>query len=59
MALVAKATVDQSGKTVLPPGCADAYRKYLELDPHGQYSADAKAILAVAGGATLAKAGNN
>ena len=58
-ALVSKATVDQNGKIVLPPGCADAYRKYLELDPHGQYSADAKAILATAGGATLAKADNN
>jgi tetratricopeptide (TPR) repeat protein len=49
MALVTKATVDPTGKTVLPPGCTDAYQKYLQLDPNGAYSADAKAILASAG----------
>jgi tetratricopeptide (TPR) repeat protein len=48
-ALVAKATMDSSGKMILPPGCADAYQKYLQLDPKGPYSADAKAILAAAG----------
>ncbi|MFZ0394764.1 MAG: tetratricopeptide repeat protein [Terracidiphilus sp.] len=34
---------------VLPPGCAEAYQKYLELAPNGPYSADAKGILAQAG----------
>jgi hypothetical protein len=34
---------------VLPPGCADAYQKYLELDPNGPYSADAKGVLTAAG----------
>jgi tetratricopeptide (TPR) repeat protein len=49
-ALVSKATVDpQTQKMVLPPGCAEAYQKYLELDPNGPYSADAKGILAAAG----------
>ena len=49
-ALIAKATMDPaSQKMVLPPGCADAYKKYLQLDPNGPYSADAKAILASAG----------
>jgi len=48
-ALVAKATMDPSGKMLLPPGCADAYQKYLQLDPKGPYSGDAKAILAAAG----------
>ncbi|UWZ82655.1 tetratricopeptide repeat protein [Occallatibacter riparius] len=48
-ALVAKATMDSSGKMILPPGCADAYQKYLQLDPKGPYSSDAKAILAGAG----------
>jgi len=49
MALASKATVDQTGKTVLPAGCADAYRKYIELDPKGQYAADAKGFLVAVG----------
>lgn len=49
-AMVSKATMDpKTQKIVLPPGCADAYQKYLDLEPNGQYSADAKAILASAG----------
>jgi tetratricopeptide (TPR) repeat protein len=48
-ALVAKATMDSSGKMILPPGCADAYQKYLQLDPKGPYSQDAKQILVAAG----------
>jgi tetratricopeptide (TPR) repeat protein len=49
-ALVSKATVDPTTqKMVLPPGCADAYQKYLELDPNGPYSADAKGVLTGAG----------
>jgi tetratricopeptide (TPR) repeat protein len=48
-ALVGKATMDPSGKMVLPPGCAESYQKYLQLDPKGPYSADAKGILAAAG----------
>ena len=49
-ALVSKATMDPATqKMVLPPDCADAYKKYLQLDPNGPYSADAKAILASAG----------
>ncbi|WP_348260667.1 tetratricopeptide repeat protein [Telmatobacter sp. DSM 110680] len=49
-ALVSKATVDpKTQQMVLPPGCADAYQKYLELDPNGPYSADAKGVLAGAG----------
>ena len=47
-ALVGKATMDGS-KMVLPPGCAEAYLKYLELDPSGPYSADAKGVLTAAG----------
>lgn len=34
---------------VLPPGCAEAYQKYLELAPTGPYAADAKAVLDQAG----------
>ncbi|MDE3199857.1 MAG: tetratricopeptide repeat protein [Acidobacteriota bacterium] len=48
--LVQKATVDpKTQRIVLPPGCADAYQKYLELAPDGPYSADAKGILQQAG----------
>jgi tetratricopeptide (TPR) repeat protein len=44
--LIVKATVDASGKYVLPAGCAEAYQKYLELAPSGLFAADAKGILA-------------
>lgn len=53
--LVAKAAPDATGtKIVLPPGCAEAYQKFLELDPDGkltnpQFVADAKGILQAAG----------
>jgi tetratricopeptide (TPR) repeat protein len=48
--LVQKATVDaKTQRIILPPGCADAYQKYLELAPDGPYAADAKGILAQAG----------
>lgn len=49
-ALINKASVDQkTGKIVAPPGCAEAYQKYLELAPDGQFAADAKNILAEMG----------
>jgi tetratricopeptide (TPR) repeat protein len=49
-ALVSKATIDpNTQKMVLPPGCPEAYQKYLALDPNGPYSADAKGVLAGAG----------
>lgn len=48
-ALVSKASVDSSGKIQLPLECSEAYQKYLELDPNGPYSADAKGVLAAAG----------
>ncbi len=32
-----------------PPGCAEAYQKYLELAPDGQFAADAKGVLDSAG----------
>lgn len=58
LALATKATVDPAGKTVLPPGCTDAYQKYIELDPHGQFSDDARSFLTAAGGTPPTKAGN-
>ena len=52
-ALTSKATIDpQTQKLVLPPGCVEAYRKYLELEPSGQFAADAKGVLAAATPAT-------
>ncbi len=48
--LVGNATIDpKTQKIVLPPGCAEAYQKYLELAPTGPYAADAKGILDQAG----------
>lgn len=46
--LIQKATLDPSGKMILPPGCAEAYQKYLDLNPTGaagQFVADVKGIL--------------
>jgi tetratricopeptide (TPR) repeat protein len=49
-ALIAKATVDpKTNKIVAPPGCEEAYQKYLQLDPNGPMAADAKNILAQIG----------
>jgi tetratricopeptide (TPR) repeat protein len=43
--LIVNATVDKSGKIIAPPGCADAYQKYLELAPNGPHAQDATDIL--------------
>lgn len=49
-ALTTQATVDpKTSKLILPPGCLEAYQKYLELDPNGQFAADARSIVAAAG----------
>lgn len=38
--------VDTAGKHIdLPPGCAEAYQKYLTLAPNGPYAAEAQSIL--------------
>jgi tetratricopeptide (TPR) repeat protein len=45
--LVGKTTMDdKTKKLVPPPGCIEAYQKYLQLDPNGIYSSDVKQILA-------------
>jgi tetratricopeptide (TPR) repeat protein len=47
--LAAQATIDpKSQKLILPAGCAEALQKYLDLDPTGQYSTDAKGMLTAA-----------
>jgi tetratricopeptide (TPR) repeat protein len=54
-ALVGKATMAPDPKNpkvqriVLPPGCAEAYQKYLELAPDGPYAPDVAGILQQAG----------
>jgi tetratricopeptide (TPR) repeat protein len=46
-ALVGKSTVDsKSGKIIPPPGCLEAYSKYLDLAPTGKFAPDVKSILA-------------
>jgi tetratricopeptide (TPR) repeat protein len=48
--LAQNARVDpDTDKLVLPPGCADAYRKYVGLDPNGPYAANAATVLQRAG----------
>lgn len=48
--LVQHATVDpKTNKIVLPPGCADAYHKFLSMEPDGPLADDAKSILSQSG----------
>ncbi len=47
--LLQKATVDKAGKIVPPPGCVDAYNKYLELAPDGAQAAGVKETLTALG----------
>jgi tetratricopeptide (TPR) repeat protein len=45
--LIGKATVDpKTNKFVTPPGCLEAYQKYLELAPTGPHADDVKGVLA-------------
>jgi tetratricopeptide (TPR) repeat protein len=44
-ALIQKANVDASGKVIAPPGCVEAYDKYLQLDPTGAHAEEVKGIL--------------
>jgi len=45
-ALIVKATVDpKTNKITVPPGCVEAYQKYLELVPTGPRSDEVKGIL--------------
>ncbi len=44
--LVGKTTMDdKTKKLVAPPGCMEAYQKYLQLAPDGPYAAEVKGIL--------------
>jgi tetratricopeptide (TPR) repeat protein len=45
--LIGKSTFDaKAGKLIPPPGCVEAYQKYLELAPTGTYAGEVKGILA-------------
>jgi len=45
-ALVQKAGVDEkTGKVTVPPGCAEAYQKYLQLEPNGPHAEEVRGIL--------------
>ena len=45
--LVGKTTMDdKTHKLVAPPGCMEAYQKYLQLAPDGPYAGEVKGILA-------------
>jgi tetratricopeptide (TPR) repeat protein len=46
-ALIGKSTIDpKSQKLIAPPGCVEAYNKYLELAPTGPMAPEVKQILA-------------
>ncbi len=48
--LVSKATIDpKTQRIVLPDGCAEAYQKYLDLEPTGQFAGEVQGILQQAG----------
>ena len=48
--LIANATIDpKTNRIILPPDCAAAYQKYLELAPNGQFAPDVAGILQQAG----------
>jgi tetratricopeptide (TPR) repeat protein len=43
--LLGRAKLDKSGKMVAVPGTAEAFKKYLELDPAGRYAPNAMEML--------------
>jgi tetratricopeptide (TPR) repeat protein len=47
--LISKATVDKDNKMVAPEGTAEAFNKYLELQPNGPNAENAKQLLASLG----------
>src|ERR1039458_48514 len=47
--LIGKETIGPDGKAIAPPGTAEAFQKYLDLDPTGPFAEGAKAMLASIG----------
>jgi hypothetical protein len=47
--LIGLAKMDANNKVIAPPGTAEAFQKYLELQPNGVHAAEAKSMLALVG----------
>jgi tetratricopeptide (TPR) repeat protein len=47
--MIAKETIGKDGKATAPDGTAEAFQKYLELDPNGPFAQPAKDMLASIG----------
>jgi len=47
--LIGLAKMDSNSKVIAPPGTAEAFQKYLELQPDGPHAAEAKSMLALVG----------
>ena len=47
--MLGKATLDKSNKMVAPEGTAEAFNKYLELEPTGRHAEEVKGMLAYIG----------
>jgi tetratricopeptide (TPR) repeat protein len=47
--LIAKASIDKDGKMSAPEGTEEAFQKYLELSPNGQFADQVKQMLAMIG----------
>lgn len=56
--MIGKATLGQGGKMVAPEGTAEAFQKYLELQPSGTYADAAKQMLASIGASVQTSFGN-
>jgi tetratricopeptide (TPR) repeat protein len=56
--MIGKATLGQGGKMVAPDGTAEAFQKYLELQPSGTYADAAKQMLASIGASVQTSFGN-
>ena len=47
--LLGKASLDKENKMVAPPGTAEAFNKYLELEPTGSHAEEVKGMLTYIG----------
>jgi tetratricopeptide (TPR) repeat protein len=56
--LIGKETIGKDGKATAPPGTAEAFQKYLELEPNGRFAQPAKEMLASIGASIETGFGN-
>jgi tetratricopeptide (TPR) repeat protein len=56
--LIGKETMDKDNKAIAPPGTAEAFQKYLQLQPTGTYADAAKQMLASIGASVETSFGN-